>query len=87
MTRRTDLITSKQDVLRAYNAVRVPRGAYVANASRKAGSVYMGHGPSGPDDAGRKKDVDLQWEQTWEHDARDDVKAVVRSLTESGVFV
>ncbi|VDB92178.1 unnamed protein product [Peniophora sp. CBMAI 1063] len=75
------------DILRAYETVRLPRGAYVANASRRAGSIYQGHGPSGPDDAGRKKDLDLQWEETWEHDARNDVAKAVEALVEGGVFM
>ena len=76
-----------QDVLRAYDTVRVPRGAYIANLSLSAGKVYHGRGPSGADDAGRRKDLELQWEGVWEHDALWDVERAVEALVENGTFV
>ncbi|VDB95787.1 unnamed protein product [Peniophora sp. CBMAI 1063] len=81
-TRRRNL----SDVLRAYDQVRVPRGSFIASASKRAGDVYEGHGPSGPSDEGRRKDLDLQWEPIWRHDVRADVADAVGMLVKSGAF-
>ncbi|VDB92184.1 unnamed protein product [Peniophora sp. CBMAI 1063] len=74
------------DVLRAYNVVRVPRAAYVANGSKRAGDIYQGHGPSGPGDKGRRKDLDLQWEPIWNYDTREELSRAVKLLGDEGVF-
>ena len=75
-----------QDVLRAYDAVRVPRASYIAIASERAGNVYRGNGPSGPSDEGRRRDLHMQWEDVWQHDARTDVSRAVEMLVRNGVF-
>ena len=86
VNRDLQLTDSCKDVLRAYDVVRVPRAGDVANASKRAGDVYQGHGPSGPDDDGRRKDLDLQWEMVWSHDCRKDVSRAIQILEESGVY-
>ncbi|VDB92179.1 unnamed protein product [Peniophora sp. CBMAI 1063] len=85
----TVLIAKRQnltDILQAYDKVRVPRGAYIANLSLRAGEIYHGRGPSGPSDAGRRKDLGLQWEGIWGHDVRWDVQRIVDDLFAKGVF-
>ncbi|VDB92182.1 unnamed protein product [Peniophora sp. CBMAI 1063] len=74
------------EVLRAYDSVRVPRGAYIANASKRAEDAYQGRGPNGSSDAGRRKDLTLQWERVWEHDAQTDVQRAIGALVARGVF-
>lgn len=64
----------------------MPRGSFIANASKRAGDVYEGHGPSGATDEGRRRDLDLQWEAVWRHDVGEDVAHAVDRLVKSGVF-
>ncbi|VDB84926.1 unnamed protein product [Peniophora sp. CBMAI 1063] len=74
------------DVLRAYSQVRVPRAQYVTIASKRAGDIYQGHGPSGPSDAQRRSDLDLQWDEIWRYDANEEVSQAVKILEEGGFF-
>ena len=76
-----------QDVLRAYNASRVPRTTYVADASWRAGEVYQGLGPSGTTDDDLRRDLDRQWDAVWHHDSQAEVAKIVDNLVGEGVFV
>ncbi|KAI0318091.1 hypothetical protein OF83DRAFT_1083140 [Amylostereum chailletii] len=73
-------------VLGAYDAVRVPRDAYITLGSKAAGDLYHGHGPSGPTNEARKADLKELWEKVWHHDIDEEIKECVRMLTESGVY-
>ena len=64
----------------------VPRGSYTANQSKFAGDAYEGHGPSGPTDEGRVKDLSGLWEKIWRHDLKDEVRAAEDALTARGIF-
>ncbi|KZV66695.1 FAD/NAD(P)-binding domain-containing protein [Peniophora sp. CONT] len=81
-TQRTNL----SDVLRAYSTVRVPRAHFVATSSKHVGDVYEGHGPSGPSDAQRRRDLERRWDAVWGYDAQAEVARAVEILEESGVF-
>ncbi|KAI0318092.1 FAD/NAD-P-binding domain-containing protein [Amylostereum chailletii] len=74
------------DVLRAYDAVRVPRGAYIAQGSKAAGDLYEGHGPSGPQDEGRLADLQGLWEKVWHHDLDKEMDDCIHMLTTSGAY-
>ncbi|VDB92175.1 unnamed protein product [Peniophora sp. CBMAI 1063] len=74
------------DVLHAYNEARVPRTTFVANASKRAGEVYHGLGPSGPSTDGRRRDLDRQFDEIWHHDAQAEVRQIVQALVDGGVF-
>ncbi|KZV73542.1 FAD/NAD-P-binding domain-containing protein [Peniophora sp. CONT] len=74
------------DILRVYNTVHVPRAAYIANASKRAGEVYHGRGPSGPSDEGRRKDLDSQWTSIWDYDVKAEVAKAIEVLVGAGVF-
>ncbi|KZV60116.1 FAD/NAD(P)-binding domain-containing protein [Peniophora sp. CONT] len=73
-------------VLRAYDSIRVPRAAYIAEKSRRAGEVLHGRGPSGPSVAGRWNDIESQWDKIWNTDVKVDVANAVAALEEGGVF-
>ena len=73
-------------MLKAYDAVRVPRASFVTQASKLAGDVYEGQGPSGSTDEGVRKDLDLQWAKIWYHSVDDEVNEATRILVDTGVF-
>jgi len=75
-----------ETVLKAYDAVRVPRAAFVAEASKIAGEVYKGHGPSGNTDEGLRADLDLQWAKVWFHSIDDEIHEAERILVDTGAF-
>ncbi|KZV73541.1 FAD/NAD-P-binding domain-containing protein [Peniophora sp. CONT] len=74
------------EVLRAYEAVRLPRIADIASRSARAGDVYHGYGPSGATDDGRRQDLRLQWQEIWHRDLSLDVSQAVAALQQDGHF-
>ncbi|KZV72615.1 FAD/NAD-P-binding domain-containing protein [Peniophora sp. CONT] len=81
-TRRANL----PGILRTYDALRVPRAAYIATMSERAEKIYNGLGPSGADDVGRRKDISSQWEGIWNHDLQAEIAHAIQTLQEEGVL-
>jgi salicylate hydroxylase len=73
-------------VLKAYESIRVPRASAIALASKRAGEVYQGRGPSGASDDGIRSDLNMQWAKVWYHDTQDEVREAERMLIGCGAF-
>jgi hypothetical protein len=73
-------------VLKAYEAVRIPRASSIALRSKMAGDTYEGHGASGSSEKDMLKDIELQWEQVWHHDIELEIRAAIHALVNGGSF-
>ena len=73
-------------MLRAYDAVRLPRIADIAHRSSRAGDVYHGYGPNGATDDGRRQDLDAQGQAIWHHDLSADISEAINTLQQDGSF-
>ena len=45
-----------------------------------------GRGPSGPDEKGRLKDLQSQYDKVWHHSLKEDVAKAVAALEDDGIF-
>jgi salicylate hydroxylase len=75
-----------QGVLKVYDLVRRPRANSVWSASKKAGEIYEGYGPSGSSLEAMRKDLVGIWDAVWHHDLGADYERAVTLLQESGAF-
>ncbi|KZS93032.1 FAD/NAD-P-binding domain-containing protein [Sistotremastrum niveocremeum HHB9708] len=65
LTRPDVFVENVEFVLRAYDAIRVPRANAVLEGSARAGDIYEGRGPSGPTVNGIRQDLEGIWDPVW----------------------
>ncbi|KAJ7702234.1 hypothetical protein B0H17DRAFT_1043306 [Mycena rosella] len=80
-------LSNLEDVLKAYDALRVPRANMVLERSHRAGVIYEAYGKPGYESAG-----DMEghlagiWEPIWRHDLDADVASAIAGLQQRGAF-
>lgn len=76
-----------QDVIQAYDRVRVPRATDVSNRSKFTGEVFQGHGLPDRTDEETLAGLTNMWAPLWYHDLEADKAEAFNWLEEAGIFV
>ncbi|KAJ7702236.1 hypothetical protein B0H17DRAFT_1043345 [Mycena rosella] len=80
-------LSNLEDVLKAYDALRVPRANMVLQRSHRSGVICQAYGKPGYESAG-----DMEghlagiWEPIWRHDLDADVASAIAGLQQRGFF-